>query len=215
MLLAIHERGPYRRELACDSVLRQKFHMHPIKRIVDLGLCVALAPLAIPIILATLPIISLETRATPLFLQRRVGRNGRPFTIVKLRTMRATTPDAASHEIGASAVTYTGRLLRRTKIDELPQLWNVFVGDMSLVGPRPCLPTQTELIEERAKLGVLALRPGITGVGQLAGLDMSQPIALARADALYLTEWSLRRDMALLLQTALGRGSGDAAAPEL
>jgi len=102
--------------------------------------------------------------------------------------------------------------LRRTKIDELPQLWNVLIGDMSLVGPRPCLPSQTQLIAERARRGVLALRPGITGVGQLAGLDMSAPVALAEADAAYLARWTLRGDVVMLIQTALGKGGGDAAA---
>jgi lipopolysaccharide/colanic/teichoic acid biosynthesis glycosyltransferase len=125
--------------------------------------------------------------------------------------MRAGTPDRASHEVGASTITRSGRFLRRTKVDELPQLWNVILGDMSLVGPRPCLPSQRELIDEREKLGVLRLLPGITGIGQLAGLDMSDPVALAHADAAYLAPWSLGRDLDLLIRTAVGGGSGDAA----
>ncbi|WP_372340545.1 sugar transferase [Sphingomonas sp. BT-65] len=189
--------------------------MHPIKRIFDIGVCLALLVPALLVTIAVLPVVCLETRTNPLFLQRRVGRQGRCFTIVKLRTMRAGTPNGASHEVGSATITRSGRLFRRTKVDELPQLWNVLIGDMSLVGPRPCLPSQTELIEERARLGVLALRPGITGIGQLAGLDMRSPAELARADATYLAEWSLRRDIALLLRTALGRGTGDAAAARL
>lgn len=186
--------------------------MHPIKRAFDVVVCLLLAFPALLVTLIVLLPIWLETRATPLFLQKRVGREGSIFTMIKLRTMRAETPNAASHEVGSSSVTRSGRLLRRTKIDELPQLWNVLAGDMSLVGPRPCLPSQTQLIEERARRGVLALRPGITGIGQIAGLDMSRPAALAEADAAYLSRWTLRRDLALLVQTAIGKGRGDAAA---
>lgn len=186
--------------------------MPPVKRLFDVVMCLILMVPALLVTLAVLPAVCLETRASPLFLQRRVGRKGRHFLILKLRTMSANTPQGASHEIGHATITRSGRILRRTKIDELPQLWNVLTGDMSLVGPRPCLPTQTQLIDERARRGVLALRPGITGIGQLAGLDMSQPVALANADAQYLTRWSLRRDLALLIRTATGSGSGDAAA---
>lgn len=185
--------------------------MSPAKRFFDLTICVLIAIPALILTLATAPFVALETKANPLFRQKRVGRNGQVFTMLKLRTMRADTPDRASHEIGASVITRSGRLLRRTKIDELPQLWNVFIGDMSLVGPRPCLPNQTSLIDERARRGVQVLRPGITGVAQVAGLDMSDPVALARADATYLGPWSLGRDIRLLLDTAIGRGSGDAA----
>lgn len=186
--------------------------MHPLKRILDLAVCIALALPALVVILVVLPLVWFETKASPLFRQRRVGREGRPFKILKLRTMHAGTPHRASHEIGVATITRSGGLLRRTKVDELPQLWNVLIGDMSLVGPRPCLPGQKELIEERKRRGVLSLRPGITGVGQLAGLDMSRPTALAEADALYLSNWSLRRDLSILIRTALGTGRGDAAA---
>lgn len=185
--------------------------MSPFKRTFDLLVCLCLAAPALLIVLPILPLVALETRANPIFSQRRVGRNGRTFTIFKMRTMRVDTPDAASHEVGDSKITRSGRLLRRTKLDELPQLWNVLVGDMSLVGPRPCLPIQTLLIDARRRLGVLALRPGITGPGQVAGLDMSEPEALAIADAAYLKRWSLLRDMQLLFKTVAGGGRGDAA----
>lgn len=185
--------------------------MNPLKRALDLAVALALAAPATLIVLIACPFVAWETRASPLFFQRRVGRDGRIFTILKLRTMRADTPDGASHEVGAATITRSGRILRRTKVDELPQLWNVIVGDMSLVGPRPCLPSQRALIEERERLGVTRLRPGITGVGQVAGLDMSDPVALARADSAYLGAWSMGRDLELLVRTAIGGGSGDAA----
>lgn len=185
--------------------------MTSTKRAFDVSVCLLLGVPALFITLIVSPFIWLETGASPLFRQKRVGREGRPFTMLKLRTMRADTPDRASHETGQSAITRTGRLLRRTKVDELPQLWNVLAGQMSLVGPRPCLPAQTRLIEERARLGVLRLRPGITGVAQLTGLDMSEPVALAHADAAYLSRWTIGRDLQLLLRTAIGKGRGDAA----
>jgi len=183
-----------------------------MKRLFDFAIAaIGLLPAAL-ITALFCPLVWLETHANPIFAQRRVGRNGKPFTMYKLRTMRADTPDRASHEIGVMAVTRSGHLLRRTKIDELPQLLNVLLGQMSFVGPRPCLPTQTQLVAARSRLGVSALRPGITGVAQLAGIDMSQPERLAEVDAQYLGHWSLRGDLAILIATALGRGAGDAAA---
>lgn len=180
------------------------------KRIFDVTTCLLLAMPASVIVLLTLPFVWIDTNASPIFQQRRIGRNGRLFTMVKLRTMHAHAPNRASHEVDHAMITWLGRILRKTKIDELPQLWNVLRGDMSLVGPRPCLPSQVQLIEERTRLGVLSLRPGITGIAQLQGLDMSEPVALAHADAAYLSPWSLRRDMLLLIKTASGKGNGDA-----
>lgn len=182
-----------------------------VKRALDIVLCLALLIPSAVLCLVVLPIVYLDTRATPLFVQRRIGRNQRPFRLVKLRTMRADTRHLASHEVGAAQITASGRWLRRLKLDELPQLLNVLSGSMSLVGPRPCLPVQHELIEERDRRGVFALRPGITGPAQVAGIDMSTPAILAELDATYLTPWSLRRDFALLLATATGNGRGDAA----
>jgi O-antigen biosynthesis protein WbqP len=106
-------------------------------------------------------------------------------------------------------VTPAGRWLRRSKLDELPQLWNVLRGEMSFVGPRPCLPSQVELVAARRARGLYAIRPGITGVAQVAGLDMSDPQRLAAADAEYLETMSLRTDLRLMLMTAFGAGKGD------
>lgn len=105
------------------------------------------------------------------------GRNGKLFACHKLRTMYQGTPVLPTHEAPASSVTGVGKALRMTKIDELPQLWNVLKGEMSLVGARPCLPTQTELLERRRQLGVLSALPGITGLAQTRGIDMSDPSA--------------------------------------
>lgn len=186
-------------------------HAFIVKRSADVVLSLSLAPLAIIFCgFMALP-IALEARANPFFLQWRLGQNERQFRMLKLRTMRICTPTAASHTVGSDFVLKTGRIARMTKIDELPQLWNVLVGEMSLVGPRPGLPSQIELASERRTRGVFKLRPGITGISQLKGLDMSTPAILAASDAAYLHTWSLFSDIKILMLTAIGKGRGDAA----
>lgn len=176
---------------------------------VTASLVLALPALALGALLSI--IIRLDSPGPAVFRQTRVGRNGAEFTLYKLRTMRSDTVESPSHTSSPDQITRVGRYLRLLKLDELPQLWNVASGDMSLVGPRPCLPSQTELIEHRQSLGVDRLRPGVTGRSQLAGIDMSTPERLAKSDAQYLAPWSLREDIDIIVRTALGRGSGDAA----
>lgn len=180
------------------------------KRVFDFTLALLLAiPAAVACGVAAL-LIWLDDRANPFFVQRRLGRDERPFRLIKLRTMRVGTGDRPSHEAGRKSITRVGALLRRTKLDELPQLWNVLCGEMSFVGPRPGLPSQIELADSRRRHGVHHILPGITGVSQVRGLDMSTPEHLAETDALYLRDWSLKRDLQLLMRTALGGGRGDA-----
>lgn len=150
---------------------------------------------------------------SPLFRQERVGRHQKPFTLVKFRTMRPDTASVATHLADVSAVTKLGHFLRRSKLDELPQLWNVLKGEMSLVGPRPCLFSQTELISERESRGVFNARPGITGLAQINGIDMSTPRLLAETDALMLKEMDLRAYFTFILKTVTGSGSGDRIKP--
>lgn len=158
-------------------------------------------------------ILALAIRATSvgpgLFAQPRLGRAERPFTCYKLRTMSVGTVSAATHEVSATAVTPLGRSLRRLKLDELPQLWNVLVGDMSLVGPRPGLPSQTELREARRAHGVYRVRPGVTGPGQVAGVDMSDPSRLAVLDATFASRPTVTAYIKFVLLTVVGRGQGD------
>lgn len=146
---------------------------------------------------------------SPFFQQERVGKNQKPFTLVKFRTMRPGTVAVASHLADASAITPLGRFLRQTKIDELPQLWNVLRGDMSLVGPRPCLFNQQDLIVERAARGVFDARPGITGLAQIKGIDMSKPELLAKIDAEMLRQLGLLSYFRYIFLTILGKGAGD------
>ncbi|MBC8130193.1 MAG: sugar transferase [Rhizobiaceae bacterium] len=154
-------------------------------------------------------VVQRSSQGPGLFAQPRIGRGRAVFTCYKLRTMCLGTAQAASHETPASAVTPLGAFLRAYKLDELPQLWNVLLGEMSFVGPRPCLPIQTRLIEERAQRGVHVARPGITGLAQVQGVDMSDPVRLAEIDATYVSTRSFSGDIALIMRTVLGSGRGD------
>ncbi len=166
-------------------------------------------------LLFTWPLLLLVTllgwfdTGSPLFAQRRVGRHQKPFTLYKFRSMRPQAAQVATHLADASQITPLGRFLRRSKLDELPQLWNVLLGDMSLVGPRPCLFNQTELIAERSARGVFDVRPGITGLAQVNGIDMSEPRLLAEWDARMLATLDLGQYLRYVVLTALGRGTGD------
>ncbi|MGN6580915.1 MAG: sugar transferase [Bordetella sp.] len=160
-------------------------------------------------VLVVLTILGLFDTGSPFFRQTRVGRHQRPFTLLKFRTMRPDTASVATHLADASAVTPLGKFLRRSKLDELPQLWNVLLGDMSLVGPRPCLFNQTELIAARAAQGVFEARPGITGLAQVNGIDMSTPDLLAETDRKMLADLSTTTYFRYLFMTVLGKGSGD------
>jgi O-antigen biosynthesis protein WbqP len=185
------------------------------KRAIDLGASLVLAPVALPVCVILLALIRLESPGSPLFVQTRVGRDQVPFRMLKLRTMSAGTENVASHLVTQAKITRLGQMLRRLKLDELPQLWNVATGSMSLVGPRPCLPTQHELIQEREARGVFAFRPGVTGPAQLMGIDMSEPERLAKVEAEYFHKATPIADVALLLRTAIGGGMGDAALKNL
>lgn len=160
-----------------------------------------------------LVVLGLSIRASSpgpaIFAQTRVGRFERPFVCYKLRTMSSGTVCAATHEVSASSVTPLGKVLRKLKLDELPQLWNVLVGEMSLVGPRPCLPFQHRLLTARRLHGVFSARPGITGPGQVEGVDMSEPEKLAVLDAIYTAAPSVRAYFRYIIRTLLGEGQGD------
>ena len=155
-------------------------------------------------------LIGLFDTGSPLFRQERVGRGQKPFTLVKFRTMKVGTASVASHLADNSAITPMGAFLRRTKLDELPQLWNVLLGDMSLVGPRPGLFNQAELLQARQQHGVFAARPGITGLAQVSGIDMSTPERLAQTDAQMLASLNVVSYFRYILQTVTGSGQGDA-----
>lgn len=164
--------------------------------------------LGAPVLLLLLVIGFFDT-GSPLFRQERVGRHLKPFTLVKFRTMSVDTASVATHLASASSVTPFGRFLRRTKLDELPQLWNVLKGEMSLVGPRPGLFNQDELTEARSSKGVFNVRPGITGLAQVNGIDMSTPQHLAEVDAEMINDLSIANYFRFIVLTVLGKGTGD------
>lgn len=179
-----------------------------ITRVVDIILSTLGLVFASPVMLLVLVFGWLEA-GRPIFCQERLCRNKVTFTLFKFRTMAPNTPSVATHLANSHAVTPLGRFLRRTKLDELPQLWNVLKGDMSLVGPRPGLPNQAELTAARERLGVFAVRPGITGLAQVSGIDMSTPELLAQTDARMIAEMSLKNYFKYVLLTILGKGGGD------
>lgn len=154
-------------------------------------------------------LVRLGSPGPGIFSQERVGQNGRTFTCYKFRTMKTGTKQAGTHEMTADAITGIGAFLRKTKIDELPQVLNILRGELSLVGPRPGLPVQTKLTEERQAHSVLSVLPGITGLAQINGVDMSDPERLARLDAQYIAQRGLLLDLKIILATFLGRGQGD------
>ena len=179
-----------------------------MKRMFDVVVSSASLLLLSPILLIVAVAVRLESRGPAIFRQVRVGKDGREFTCYKFRTMFTGTSDLPTHQVAASAVTRLGNVLRRFKIDELPQLVNVLAGDMSLVGPRPCLPSQLELVEARRRLGVLTVRPGITGLAQVRGVDMSNADRLADLDAQYVSNQSFAGDLKLIWATLRGQGVG-------
>ncbi len=180
----------------------------PLLRVLDVVLSATGLLVLWPVLLLVCVVGWFDTRS-PLFTQERVGRHQRPFVLVKFRTMRLGTANVASHLASSASITRLGALLRRTKLDELPQLWNVLLGHMSLVGPRPGLYNQHELTQARAAHDVYAARPGITGLAQVNGIDMSTPELLAQTDAHMLQELSVRSYFKYIFLTVLGKGSGD------
>ena len=181
-------------------------------RVLDTVLSLSGLLLGFPILLV-LSIAGVCDTGSPIFRQERIGRKKKPFTLVKFRTMRPDTASVASHLADASSITKFGHFLRKTKLDELPQLWNVLKGEMSLVGPRPGLFNQTELTEAREKLGVYSVRPGITGLAQVNEIDMSTPELLAKTDAKMIAELNVRSYFKYIFLTVAGKGSGDRVRP--
>ncbi|NDO75596.1 sugar transferase [Shewanella sp. SE1] len=161
-------------------------------------------------ILITFFFIGFFDTGSPLFIQTRVGRNKKAFNLIKFRTMSVDTKSVASHLANSSSITKLGKFLRKTKIDELPQLINVLKGEMSLVGPRPNLFNQEELIRERDLLGVYHVLPGVTGLAQVQNIDMSTPKLLAETDKFMIETLNIKNYFKYLLMTVAGSGSGDA-----
>jgi lipopolysaccharide/colanic/teichoic acid biosynthesis glycosyltransferase len=202
--------GSTRREvLVSDEQMHNPVYAG-VKRTVDLCFAITVSVLIWPILLAAWLAIRVDSSGPAIFKQERVGRFGKVFQCYKFRTMATGTKQAGSHEVSAASITRVGKLLRRTKVDELPQIMNIFRNEMSLVGPRPNLPSQTTLTEVRRRLGVYNVKPGITGLAQIKGIDMSTPDQLAECDARYIAIRTLPLDTRILIATFAGQGQGDA-----
>jgi O-antigen biosynthesis protein WbqP len=156
-----------------------------------------------PIILIAMIAIFLEDRFPLIFIQKRYGKNRKIFYIYKLRTMKKNTPNMGTHDVGKDNFLKCGFFLRKLKIDELPQILNYLYGDISLIGPRPSLPSQKELEAHRLANNIFNIKPGITGLSQVLGYDMSNPKRLSEVDKLYLDKKSLKLDLLIFLATFL------------
>lgn len=161
-----------------------------------------------PLIIFLYILISLENNS-PLFYQLRVGKNLKEFTLIKFRTMKIGTESCATHLVSSTNITKIGRILRKTKLDEIPQLFNVLKGEMSFVGPRPCLQNQIDLIETRKKYNLYRYTPGITGLSQIKGIDMSNPVLLSKTDDKMMRNFNLFKYFYYIGLTLLGSGFGD------
>ena len=162
-----------------------------------------------PLLLFIYIVILLDI-GSPLFIQKRVGKDKKIFNLLKFRTMKIGTPSLASHKINSSYVSNSGKILRKFKLDELPQLINVLKGEMSLVGPRPNLPLQKELIRERDLYNLYRFKPGITGLSQINNIDMSKPQLLAESDYKMMKNINQISYFKYLFRTLIGKGKGDA-----
>jgi lipopolysaccharide/colanic/teichoic acid biosynthesis glycosyltransferase len=174
-----------------------------IFRIMDFTLAAIGLAVTLPVLLLVTVIGFFDT-GSPIFIQERMGRHQRLFRMIKFRTMRREAASVPTHLADVALITGFGRLLRKTKMDELPQLWNVLRGEMSLVGPRPCLPGQHELIRARALRNVFDARPGITGLAQVRGITMAEPVRLAETDQQMLLNLTPGRYFSLILATISG-----------
>jgi len=177
-------------------------------RFLDIIISAALIILTFPIQVFVFIVLVFDVKS-PIFVQKRLGKKKSVFSLVKFRTMAIGTRNMGTHLINPSAITKIGSFLRSSKLDELPQLLNVLLGHMSMVGPRPNLPNQSELINMRETNGVYDVRPGITGLAQIRNIDMSQPELLSKIDAEMIESLTMKKYLLYIILTALGKGMGD------
>lgn len=171
------------------------------KRIVDLVLASVATLLLLPIMVVVIALIKSTDPGPVFFVQSRVGKDGRQFRLYKFRSMPVDTGDLPSSEVGEIPISWVGRLVRRTNFDELPQLFNVLAGDMSLVGPRPPLPSQERLIEMRRQNGALECKPGMTGLAQINSFDGMSETEKAAFDGCYARNITLPGDLSIIVRT--------------
>lgn len=199
---------PQSASILTDDKSRNLFYTST-KRLIDLAFVSAVFILAGWLLIFVWIVVKITSPGPGIFAQERVGENGKTFTCYKLRTMQVNTKQTGTHEVSSASVTRVGAVLRKTKLDELPQILNILRNEMSLIGPRPCLPNQTELVAERQAQHILGIKPGISGLAQVNDIDMSTPRLLADWDARYCKLRSLNLDLSIIITTATGHGQGD------
>lgn len=155
----------------------------------------------VPIMVLASFLIFFEDGLPIFFRQERLGKNKKIFTIYKIRTMKNDAPQLGTHAVSNGFILKIGKLIRKIKLDEFPQLINVIIGDINLVGPRPGLVTQEMLLREREKKNIFKINPGITGLAQILGYDMSNPKKLSEVDLIYVKNKSKYVDLMILLGT--------------
>ncbi len=177
---------------------------HYVKRASDIVFSILLLIVLSPLLLVVILTLTVTTHGKPIFKQQRAGKLGKPFYIYKFRTMQLDAPPhMPTTDFGDANryITKFGHFLRRTSIDELPQLWNVLKGDMSFIGPRPVILAEVELLRQRQKRGADKVLPGITGIAQLHGRDLVDLEHKARYDTYYANHVSLFMDVRLVFLT--------------
>ena len=177
-------------------------------RIIDVILSTFIIIVSLPLTLSVYLLLFFKY-GSPLFFQERVGKNLKRFTLIKFRTMIIGTNNCPTHIVDHKRITPVGKIIRKAKIDEIPQFFNVLKGEMSIVGPRPCLFTQEELIYERKKLNIHKVTPGITGMAQIKGIDMSNPKLLAEVEFNMIKSFSIKNYFYYFFKTLIGNGFGD------
>ena len=180
---------------------RRSFYFRAGKRVVDIFASVGLILATSPFLILSIVLILIFDRHNPIFKQERIGRDRKVFTLYKLRSMRVSAPNVPSDKASEAWITKIGAFLRRTSMDELPQLWCVLRGDMSMIGYRPGLPAQQELDEMRSARGVYVLRPGMSGLAQVKGYDGMPNDEKADYDATYVRTLTAGLDIWILFQT--------------
>lgn len=171
------------------------------KRALDMFIALTAALILSPIIILVSLLIKFTDPGPVIFKQVRVGRGERNFVFYKFRSMPVDTKDIPSDEAGSIKLSRIGKIIRRTNLDELPQLFNIFIGDMSIVGPRPPIPAQTDLIQLRVENGAIDCRPGLTGLAQVNSFDGMSIEKKAALDGEYSKKITLYKDVKIILST--------------
>lgn len=181
----------------------QRVYNH-IKRVLDIFLALIAVIILSPVLTICAIAIKCDSKGPAIFKQNRIGRGGKAFRVYKFRTMRTDAPsNVATSEMkdANSYITKVGTFLRKTSLDELPQFFNVLKGDMSLIGPRPLVETETEIHEKRKQCGIYSLRPGVTGLAQVSGRDLVSIDEKVQYDREYLETFSLFTDIKIIFRT--------------